>query len=107
MILDVSIEGTDLSHASRAIMGLYLGMIVLWILGAFRPNFTRAAVISEVFFMIGLASGRVLSIVVDGMPSMLLIGYTVAEILLGLWGVFVFCKLSTSQLDHNHTPASC
>ena len=106
-ILDVSIEGTDLSHASRAIMGLYLGLIVLWILGAFRPNFTRAAVISEVFFMMGLASGRVLSIVVDGVPSILLIGYTVAEILLGLWGVSVFWKLSTSQLDHNHTPASC
>ncbi|NHZ73527.1 MAG: DUF4345 domain-containing protein, partial [Nitrospirae bacterium] len=61
-VLDVAIEGTDLTHIFRAVMGLYLAMIVLWILGAFRPELTRAAVISEVVFMFGLAFGRVLSI---------------------------------------------
>ena len=104
-VLDLAIEGTDLTHILRAIMGLYLGMIVLWILGAFRSNFTRAAVIGEVFFMIGLAFGRVLSIVVDGVPSILLIGYTVVEIAMGLWGILILKNLSTTQRDCDHQPA--
>jgi hypothetical protein len=98
-VLDLSIEGTDMTHILRAIMGLYLGMIALWILGAFRSNFTRAAVIAEVFFMIGLACGRVVSIVVDGVPSILLIGYTVLEIVMGLWGILILKKLSIVQCD--------
>ena len=101
-ILDVTVEGIDLTHILRAIMGLYLGMIALWILGAFRSNFTRAAVIAEVFFMIGLAFGRVLSIVVDGVPSILLIGYTVVEIAMGLWGILFLRKLSAAQVNHDH-----
>ncbi len=59
-LLDIAVEGTDLTHVFRAIMGLYLGMIVLWVLGAFRPSLTRAAVIAEIAFMSGLAVGRVL-----------------------------------------------
>ena len=54
-LMEVTVEGTDLTHVFRAIMGLSLGMIVLWILGAMRPGLTRAAVISEIVFMAGLA----------------------------------------------------
>jgi hypothetical protein len=88
-LMDVKVEGTDLNHIFRAIMGLYLGMIALWFLGAYRSNFTRVAVISEVFFMFGLAGGRLLSIAVDGTPSFPLILYTVVEIAFGAWGVVV------------------
>ena len=55
MALDVAVESTDLTHIFRAVMGLYLGMIVLWILGAFLPKLTQVAVIAEVVFMLGLA----------------------------------------------------
>ena len=95
-VLDLSVEGTDLTHIFRAIMGLYLGMIVLWVLGAFRSNFTRAAVIAEVVFMFGLAFGRVVSIVVDGVPSILLVGYTVLEIAMGSWGILILKKPSNA-----------
>ncbi len=105
-VLDLTVEGTDLTHVFRAIMGLYLGMIALWVLGAFRSNFTRAAVIAEIFFMIGLALGRVVSIIVDGVPSVLLIAYTVVEVTMGLWGILILKNLSTTQLDHDHTKAS-
>jgi hypothetical membrane protein len=88
-LMDLRIEGTDLTHILRAVMGLYLGMIVLWLVGAFRLDFTRAAVISEIFFMLGLASGRLLSIAVDGVPSIPLIIYTIVEIALGTWGIWV------------------
>ncbi len=92
-VLDLTVEGTDLTHVFRAVMGLYLGMIVLWVLGAFRANLTRAAVIAEIAFMFGLAFGRVLSIIVDGVPSALLIFYAVLEVAMGLWGVLVLKKL--------------
>jgi len=95
-MLNLTVESTDLTHIFRAVMGLYLGMIALWFLGAFRSNFTRAAVIAEVFFMIGLALGRVVSIIVDGVPSVLLIGYTVVEVTMGLWGILILKKLSTT-----------
>jgi len=92
-VLDVAVEGTDLTHIFRAVMGLYLAMIVLWVLGALRPNLTRAAVISEVAFMFGLAFGRVLSILSDGVPSLLLITYTALEIVLGVWGILILKRL--------------
>ena len=92
-VLDVAIEGTDLTHIFRAVMGLYLAMIVLWILGAFRPELTRAALISEVAFMFGLAFGRVLSILADGVPSLLLVAYTALEIVMGVWGILILKSL--------------
>lgn len=95
-LLDLTVEGTDLTHIFRAIMGLYWGMIVLWIVGAIRPDFTRAAVIAEVVFMFGLAFGRSLSILVDGVPSLLLVGYTVVEIVFGIWGLLIL-KTTTQQ----------
>jgi len=93
-VLDLSVEGTDLTHIFRAIMGLYLGMIVLWVLGAFRSEFTHAAVIAEVVFMFGLALGRVASIVVDGVPSTLLVTYMILEIVMGSWGLLILKKPS-------------
>jgi hypothetical protein len=69
-------------------------MIVLWILGALRSSLTRAAVIAEVVFMIGLALGRLVSIVVDGLPSLLLVAYMVLEIAMGSWGILILKKPS-------------
>jgi hypothetical protein len=92
-VLDVAVEGTDLTHIFRAVMGLYLAMIVLWVLGALRPSLTRTAVISEVAFMFGLAFGRVLSILSDGVPSILLVAYTTLEIVMGVWGILILKSL--------------
>ena len=86
-LLDVAVDSTDVTHIFRAVMGLYLGMIVLWSLGAMRPNLARTAVISEVVFMFGLAFGRVLSMVFDGMPSLPLVAYTAVEIVMGMLGI--------------------
>lgn len=99
MALNVTVEGIDLTHIFRAVMGLYLAMIVLWILGAFRASLTKAAVIAEVTFMFGLAAGRALSIIIDGMPSVLLVIYAVLEIVMGLWGVLILKKQDGTQLE--------
>jgi hypothetical protein len=93
-VMDVTVEGTDLTHVFRGIMGLYLGMVALWVAGAFQPKLTRAAVLAEVVFMFGLAFGRSVSIVVDGIPSVLLVVYAVVEIAIGCWGLLVLRKCS-------------
>ena len=68
-------------------MGLYLGMVILWVIGIFKPVYWRTATIANVAFMVGLATGRIISLIIDGIPS---ISFTVGlalELTLGLWGI--------------------
>jgi hypothetical protein len=71
-------------------MGLYLGMVVLWLWGAFRKSLEGPALVACAVFMLGLAAGRILSFVLDGLPHWLLIVYAVLEIVLGLIAVILY-----------------
>jgi len=84
---DFKVETIDLTHTFRATMGLYLGMAGLCVVGVFKSRQWRTATISNVFFMIGLASGRTISLVIDGIPSIYFLGGLVLELLLALWGI--------------------
>ena len=88
-LFDVSIADTNSVHIFRAIMGLYLGLVLFWILGAFDVRLRQAALYSLVVFMFGLAAGRGLSVIVDGMPHWLLSGYLLIELVFGGIGVFL------------------
>jgi len=79
-------------------MGLYFGMIVLWIIGIFRPRQWRTATMSNVFFMIGLAFGRTVSLVLDGIPSIYFSVGLILELTLALWGII---NLNKYQLTLN------
>ena len=68
-------------------MGLYLGTVVLWVIGIFKSFYWRIATISNVFFMIGLALGRIISLLVDGVPSIFFSVGLALELTLGLWGI--------------------
>ena len=68
-------------------MGLYLGMVVLWLIGIFKPAYWRIATISNVLFMSGLALGRIISLVVDGIPSIAFSIGLALELILALWGI--------------------
>ena len=68
-------------------MGLYVGMVVLWMIGIFNPLYWRTATISNVFFMFGLASGRIISLVLDGIPSVYFSVGLILELTLALWGI--------------------
>jgi len=52
--LSFPIESTDLKNMLRAIMGLYLAMIALWIWGILNPKIWTTATITNIFFMTGL-----------------------------------------------------
>jgi hypothetical protein len=48
-------------------MGLYLALIVLWVVGTWQGReLMRTALISEIIIMSGLAAGRLLSPLLDG-----------------------------------------
>ncbi len=89
LLFGVPVSDVNGTHIFRAIMGLYLGMVVFWVIGAFKDDLTRAALYSVVAFMFGLAAGRALSLVVDGLPSPLLVGYLGVEIAFGTVAVIL------------------
>ena len=80
MLYGVEIDSINVTHIFRAVMGLYLAMVVFWILGATRTPLRFAALCSMVVFMGGLAMGRLLSLLMDGIPGALLVIYLVLEV---------------------------
>jgi len=87
--MNITVEGTDQTHIFRALGCLYLGMVTFCIIAAFTPEWRRVAVIWAVFFAYSLAIGRVLSLIVDGMPSRMLLFYLAVELAVGTLGLFV------------------
>lgn len=87
ILFDFKVESVDLNNVFRATMGLYTGMVALWVMGIFKPFLWRTATISNVFFMVGLASGRIISLLVDGVPSTSFSAGLALELALGLWGI--------------------
>ncbi|MCK8480407.1 DUF4345 domain-containing protein [Psychroserpens algicola] len=81
----------------KAVMGLYLGFSALWILGVFKANYLNTALITNVIFMLGLGSGRVLSMLIDGTPTSGYIFGAVAEIGLAIYGIWVLKTVKFQQ----------
>ena len=88
-LFDMDIQGTNGVHIFRAIMGLYLALSLFWIAGAFNIRLRQAALYSLILFMFGLAAGRMLSLVLDGIPHWLLIVYLLLELVFGAIGTLL------------------
>jgi hypothetical protein len=88
LLFDFEVESKDLSNVFRSIMGLYLSLAAYWIFGVIKKEAWKGATISNILFMGGLAFGRIISLIIDGIPSnAFLIGLTV-EILALIWGIY-------------------
>ena len=84
-LFDFRVETTDLHNIFRSIMFLYIGMVIIWVAGIFKPRYWEAATIVNIVFMSGLAIGRLVSFAADGIPSTtLLIGFFVEASLAAL-----------------------
>ena len=55
--LDIQVHTNDLSNMLKAIMCLYLGISLVWILGIFKPEYWKIATQLNVLFMLTLATG--------------------------------------------------
>ena len=86
-LFNFRVETTDLKHIFRALMGLYLGMSIIWIVGIVKPGFWIMATLTNIIFMGGLAIGRLLSLLIDGFPSTYFIIGLVLELMLAFWGI--------------------
>jgi len=96
-LFGITVDSTNLKHIMRAVMGLYLGMVVLWLWGAVKSQMTGPALVSCAVFMLGLAAGRILSFILDGMPHWLLVVYAVLEIVLGLIAIGLYKQYNPEE----------
>jgi hypothetical protein len=101
-LFGITVDTTNLTHIMRAVMGLYLGMVVFWLWGALKPSMTGPALAGCAVFMLGLAAGRILSFLMDGLPHWLLVVYAVLEIVLGFIAVILYRGHDSSK--HPATP---
>lgn len=70
----------DQSHIMRAVMMLYIFLGGFWLFSAFSEKYRDAGILILCLFCGGLVSGRILSVLVDGTPSPILIVYILLEL---------------------------
>lgn len=91
-LFGIDASSVNVSHIFRAVMGLYLALAMFWVMGAMSTKYRLPALYSLVIFMWGLAMGRLLSLLVDGMPHWLLVVYLLLEFGFGLVGLKMIKK---------------
>lgn len=68
---------------------LLLATASLFFLGSFKSSLRKSAIISSFLLFLSLGLGRILSIALDGMPSIEMIKGTGLEIFLGVVGLII------------------
>ena len=82
----------------KGICGLYLGFAIVWIIGLFNKSQFKVALVSNMIFMLGLGLGRLVSIIMDGIPSNAYLFGFFGELVLGIYGFYV---LQRRDIDLN------
>lgn len=86
-IFDFQVENLELKNIFRAVMGLYLAFATYWVIGIRNPLHWRGATMSNIIFMGGLATGRLLSTILDGVSAQYTLGMCL-EFLMMAWGIY-------------------
>lgn len=89
---DIHLSTVDEFNFFKAVMGLYIGFSLLWILGIFKAKYLKMALITNMIFMFGLGFGRLISIIINGMPTDAYIYGTIGELILGFCGIWVLTR---------------
>ena len=92
LLFDIHLNTIDAYSVFKAIMGLYLAFSILWILGVFMPKHLKLAQITNMVFMLGLGFGRLMGLLIDGIPTAGFVFGTFAELFLGFYGVWVLLR---------------
>ena len=87
LIFNFRVDELELQNIFRAIMGLYFGFAIYWIIGIRKSKYWEAATLSNVIFMGGLATGRLISTILDGVSLQWLIGL-ILEFFMMAWGIY-------------------
>lgn len=89
LFFGIDVNSIEMTNIFRATMGLYMAMGTFWLVAAFNNQYTLSALHSLIVFMSGLAAARAVSMLVDGTPNMVLIGYTIIEAVIAFSGYTV------------------
>ena len=87
LLLDYQVEALELKNMLRAVMGIYMGIGLFWLLGAYKIKLWYAATVSNVVFMGGISFGRLVSTIVDGV-SIAFTPALILELLFFVWGLY-------------------
>lgn len=93
--LDIQVNTNDLANMLKAIMSLYLGISLIWILGILKTAYWKTATQLNILFMLSLAIGRILSMLKDGLPTGGYIFGVKAELIITLFSLYQLKKYST------------
>jgi len=99
VFLDIQVNTIDLSNMLKAIMGLYLGISLVWVLGIWKSKFWKSATQLNILFMLSLATGRALSMFADGSPTGAYIFGIIAEFMIGLFSIYQLKKYSKERIE--------
>lgn len=81
------VDSISLSNILKAVMGLYISIALFWLIGLIKPKLWATATLLNILFMGGLVFGRIISIILDGVPSYILLLGLGLEIFLAIWGI--------------------
>ncbi len=95
--LDIQVNTIDLSNMLKAIMCLYIGNSIVWILGIWKTKYWKSATQLNILFMLSLAIGRGISMFMDGLPTEGYIFGIIAEFILGLFSIYQLKKYSPTD----------
>lgn len=87
LFFDFNVENLELKNIFRAIMGLYIGFAIYWVMGIKKPEHWKSATISNIIFMGGLVFGRFVSTIFDGISTQYTVGF-ILELLVMCWGIY-------------------
>ena len=90
--LDIQVNTIDLSNLLKATMCLYLGASMVWILGIYKTSYWIRATELNILFMLTLAIGRTLSMVIDGVPISGYVFGIIIEFILGFYSIYQLKK---------------
>lgn len=96
-LFELDINNVNGNHIFRAVMFLYIFNLAFWLLGVVRASYRRIALIALSIFMLGLAMGRLLSFMLDGLPHWLLILYFILEFSIGFSALFLITQKQNEE----------
>jgi len=99
-LFDIDINSLNQLHIFRAMMGLYIAIAAFWIVGIIKPPYWRDATLSAVIFLGGLALGRIVSMLADGIPGRYFVIGFFMELLLCAWGIINLKKYNRTNMQH-------
>ena len=81
VLYGIEVANNNLSNIFRAVMGLYIGCVLLWVSGAFNKSLTVPALWCMFVFMLGIGLGRALSLILDGIPDTIFVFFMIFELI--------------------------